>query len=151
MKQGAVISKFYSTVNMLRTIEDILGTDHLNLNTATQSPMTEVFDLNQREWDFTAKPSVYLANTQLPIPQSSFAVYKHIPKPTHSAAYWANKTKSFNFNVEDQLGDPEKFNRIIWRGLKGDIAYPSQRNGADLGKNRLELLKRAGSKLVRTN
>jgi hypothetical protein len=147
VKHGVVISKFYSTVNMLRTIEDILGTDHLSLNTATQSAMTEVFDLNQREWDFTAKPSAYLANTQLPIPKSSFAEYKHIPRPTHNGAYWADKTKSFNFNVEDQLGDPQKFNRIIWRGLKGNVPYPDERNGADLSKNRVQLLKKAGIKL----
>jgi hypothetical protein len=87
------------------------------------------------------------SNTQLPIPKSSFAEYKHIPRPTHNGAYWADKTKSFNFNVEDQLGDPQKFNRIVWRGLKGNVPYPDERNGADLSKNRVQLLKKAGIKL----
>ena len=44
VKKGAVVSEHYSQVNALRTIEDILGTQHLNLNTAFQRPMTDVFD-----------------------------------------------------------------------------------------------------------
>src|SRR5262249_59443530 len=43
VKRGAVISTHYSQVNALRTIEDLLGTQHLNLNTAFQRPMSEVF------------------------------------------------------------------------------------------------------------
>jgi len=35
VKQGAVVSTHYSQVNALRTIEDVLGTQHLNLNTAS--------------------------------------------------------------------------------------------------------------------
>ena len=37
VKQGAVVSTRYSQVNALRTIEDILGTEHINLNTAFQA------------------------------------------------------------------------------------------------------------------
>ncbi len=45
VKKGAVISTRYSQVNALRTIEDILGTEHINLNTAFQRPMDDVFDI----------------------------------------------------------------------------------------------------------
>ena len=45
VKQGAVVSTRYSQVNALRTIEDILGTQHINLNTAFQRPMADVFDI----------------------------------------------------------------------------------------------------------
>ena len=34
VKKKAVVSTRYSQVNVLRTIEDILGTEHINLNTA---------------------------------------------------------------------------------------------------------------------
>ena len=44
VKKHAVVGEHYTTVNMLRTIEDVLGTQHLNLNTAYQRPMTDVFD-----------------------------------------------------------------------------------------------------------
>ena len=46
VKQGAVVSTRYSQVNALRTIEDILGTEHMNLNTAFQGPMADVFDMH---------------------------------------------------------------------------------------------------------
>jgi len=144
VKQGEVVSERYTTVNMVRTIEDVLGLDHLDVYTATERPMTAAFDLDQREWSYTAKPSALLANTQLPIPKASFASYKRIPKPTHDAAYWAAKTKEFDFSVEDHLGDTDKFNRIVWEGLKGNVPYPAERSGADLRKNRKRLLKAAG-------
>jgi hypothetical protein len=141
VKQGQVVSERYTTVNMLRTIEDILGLDHLNINTATQRPMTEVFDLSQREWTYTATASDFLKVTQLPIPANAFANDK-VLKPLHDAVYWAEKTAEFDFSVEDNLKDPDKFNRITWEGVMGNIPYPSERNGADLRKNRAGLLRK---------
>src|SRR5262249_33778629 len=123
VRQGAVVSQFYTTVNLLRTMEDILGLQHLNLYTATQRPMTDVFNLHQREWTFNAAPSSFLYCTRLPIPGRGKA-QTGIPKPAHDWAYWAAKTKGFDFSKEDNLGDPEKFNRIIWEGLKGNVPYP---------------------------
>jgi hypothetical protein len=54
----------------------------------------------------------------------------------------ADKTAEFDFSVEDNLKDPDKFNRITWEGVTGDIPYPTERNGADLRKNRAELLRK---------
>ena len=125
VKHGAVVSNRYTTVNVLRTIEDILGTDHLDIHTATQQPMLAVFDFNQPEWDYKAVASAYLANTQLPIAASAYAAHKSIPRPTHDAAYWAEKTKEFDFSIEDHLGDVAKFNRIVWEGLKGAVPLSS--------------------------
>jgi hypothetical protein len=68
-----------------------------------------------------------------------------MPRPTHNAAYWADKTKEFDFGVEDHLGNVEKFNRIVWQGLKGSAPYPVQRTGADLRQNRQQLLLRAAT------
>jgi hypothetical protein len=44
VEQGAVVSTAYSQINVLRTIEALLGTEHLNLNTAFQPARTDVFD-----------------------------------------------------------------------------------------------------------
>jgi hypothetical protein len=126
---------------LLRTIEDILGLQHLNIYTATQSPMAAVFDLHQREWTFNAAPSRFLYNTRLPIPRCRIA-RGEIPKPTHNAAYWAKKTAEFDFSKEDRLRDPAKFNRVIWEGLKGHVPYPLERNGADLRKDRRQILRK---------
>jgi hypothetical protein len=136
VKHDAVVSTYYTTVNMVRTIEDVLGLEHLNLNTATERPMTDVFDLSQKEWTFSAAPSAILATTKLPIPASAFRLPGGSAslRSSHDAAYWAEKTAGFDFSREDQV-DAQKFNRIVWEGVMG-TAYPTERSHADLRSGR---------------
>jgi YVTN family beta-propeller protein len=136
VKHDFVDSKRYNTVNFVRTIEDVLGIPPLNLNDAHAEPMSTAFDLNKKEWKFTAVPSQFLAGTTLPItfPAKTVAYY-----PRHGSSWWAEQTKGMNFAVEDKLDTP-KFNRILWTGTMGDLPYPSQRSGVDLSKNRAALL-----------
>jgi YVTN family beta-propeller protein len=142
VKQGAVVSTSYNTVSMFRTIEDILGTGHQNLNDALALPMADVFDPRQKDWSFTASPSGLLCapgiNLGLPAAacQGVAALY-----PTHNAAYWANVTKGMDFSVEDHV-DGKEFNRILWQGLKGAQPYPASPSGLDLRANRPQLLER---------
>ena len=142
VKHGAVVPVRYTTINLIRTIEDILGLDHLNINTATQRSMSACFDLRQPDWTFSAKPSSCLGATELPIPHSTGT--NQVYHFTYDAEYWAAKTAEFDFSVADNLSDPEKYNRIIWEGLKADIPYPTKRDGRDLRKNRVTLLRNAG-------
>jgi len=121
VKHGAVVSNYYTTVNMVRTIEDVLGLNHLNLNTATQQPMSAVFDLNQREWDFRAQPSAVLFKTQLPVPRSAARAVRE----ARDESYWAEKTAGFDFSGEDRV-NAEEFNRVIWEGLKPGRPYPER-------------------------
>ncbi len=73
MKQGAVVSTRYNQVSALRTIQDLLGTEHINLNTAFQRPMAEVFDMRSSgRWTYTAETSTVLATTSL-APWRSFS------------------------------------------------------------------------------
>jgi len=125
VKQNAVVSTSYNTVNMVRTMEAVLGLNPLNLNDATALPMTDVFDVNQSRWNYTAAPSALLYNTMLPLPTQTAAL--QVPKPKHNAAYWARVTKGFDFSTEDKV-DPVAFNRILWQGLKGDQVYPGDAN-----------------------
>jgi YVTN family beta-propeller protein len=125
VKQNAVVSTSYNTVNMVRTIEEILGLDPLNLNDSIALPMTDVFDMGKSKWNYTAAPSSLLYNTMLPLPTKSADL--RVPKPKHDAAYWARVTKGMDFSKED-LVDPVSFNRILWRGLKGDRIYPGDTN-----------------------
>lgn len=124
VKRGAVVSAYYTTVSMMRTIEDVLGLDHLNLNTATTRPMTEVFDLNQKDWSFEAKPSAALAKTTLPLTSQDRAAVRALPEIdfSHNALYWAAATKAMDFGGEDRI-DADQFNRVLWQGLKG-TPYP---------------------------
>jgi len=127
VKHGAVVSEYYTTVNMLRTIEDVLGIDHLSLFDANERPMTAVFDLKQAAWSFSATPSQLLADTQLPIPGLAKSGALH---STHDGAYWAAKTRGMDFSSEDKV-DAVGFNQIVWQGLmKGP--YPEERSGTDL-------------------
>jgi YVTN family beta-propeller protein len=136
VKQHAVVSTPYTTISMLRTIEEILGMKNLNLNDASANPMTDVFDVKQKDWTYQAVPSALLAGTQLPIPQQSGQI---IPRPTHDAAYWAAATKGMDFSIEDRV-DPHAFNHILWQGLMGSKPYPAVASGADLRTNREQLL-----------
>lgn len=128
VKHGAVVSRYYTTVAMIRTMEDVLGLEHLNLNTATTRPMTDVFDLAQKEWTFQAKPSSVLAATRLPLSAEARQSALAAPpvKIAHPAGYWARKTKGFDLSGEDRI-DAEAFNRIIWEGLKS-TPYPGTSN-----------------------
>ena len=102
--------------------------------------MTDVFDLNQRQWTYTATASTMLNATSLPLPPSVKNA-SNVPKSTHEAAYWANVTKGMDFSVEDHI-DFNRYNHILWEGLMGDKPYPEASNGLDLRRNRAELLKR---------
>jgi YVTN family beta-propeller protein len=131
VKQGAVVSRHYTTVNLLRTITEVLGLDHLSVFDATQAPMTEVFDLSQRHWSFTAKPSTLLAGTQLPIAPSAFTGLMR--KPARPASYWIEKTRGFDFSVEDRV-DALAYNRILWEGLMHGRPYPAAHGAATAGR-----------------
>jgi DNA-binding beta-propeller fold protein YncE len=128
VKQGAVVSTRYSQVNALRTIEDILGTQHINLNTAFQSPMTDVFDIKSSGfWSYTADASTVLAGTALAEAPGGLGVkYADGPvvKPKHPASYWAKVMAGFDFSQADRV-PTAKFNRLLWRGLKGGKPYPT--------------------------
>jgi hypothetical protein len=104
--------------------------------------MTACFDLRQPDWTFSANPSACLEATKLPIPHSTTTA--HAYHFTHDVEYWATKAAEFDFSVADNLSDPEKYNRIIWEGLKGNIPYPTKRDGRDLRKHRALLLRKAG-------
>ena len=131
VKQGAVVSTRYSQVNVLRTIEDILGTEHLNLNTLFQRPMSEVFDTRgSGKWTFNAEASTVLASTMLASLGGNtgirFAAGPRI-EPQHTAAYWDAVTAGFDFSEADQV-PPAQFNRVLWTGLMGDKPYPVTRS-----------------------
>ena len=136
VKQKAVISAPYTTLSMLRTIEEILGIGNLSLSDSSAKAMTDVFDTNLKPWTYTAVPPAMLYNTQLPLPTRPQG---ELPHPTHNAAYWAAATKGMDFSVEDRL-DPLVFNEVLWRGLMGSKPYPAASSGIDLRQNREQLL-----------
>jgi hypothetical protein len=126
VKQGAVVSTRYSTVNMLRTMEDILGMDHVSLYTATQPPMTEIFDRSAAGWGHSAIVADLLRSSTLPLPKAEKPV-AHV-KPPRDAAYWIAATRGMDFSKEDAV-NAEEYNRVLWHGLMGNRPYPEAREG----------------------
>ncbi len=123
VKQGAVVSTSYTTVDFIRTMEEVLGLKQfLNLNDALGHPMTDVFTSKPHPWSFTASPSNYLYATALPLPAASAGA--RIPKSTHNAAYWARVTRGLDFSDADRV-DPLLYNRILWRGMMRGKPYPA--------------------------
>jgi DNA-binding beta-propeller fold protein YncE len=127
VKHGVVISDRYTTVNFLKTMEVVLGLKPLNFHDANARPMTNVFDLGQADWSYQARVPDILRSTSLPLPPQQRAT---VVKPRHDAAYWAAKTASFDFSSEDRL-DAGAYDRILWAGTNGDVAYPANRDGTN--------------------
>ena len=125
VRQNSVVSTRYSQPNVLRTIEDIFSTQHLNLNTYYSRPMADVFDITSSgNWTFTAIASTLLKQTTVAqANRDSKILYAEGPdlKPTHDAAYWAAKTRGFDFSREDRV-PADLYNKILWEGLKGTPA-----------------------------
>jgi hypothetical protein len=91
---------------VLRTIEDILGTEHINLNTYYTRQMADVFDISSSgDWTFNAVASTLLKQTTLLAQGDSTVQYTEGPdlKPTHNAKYWTAKTRGFDFAGEDRV------------------------------------------------
>jgi YVTN family beta-propeller protein len=147
VKQGQVVSERYTTVSMIRTIEEILGVPPQNLHDAGVRPMIEIFDPMKKNWTYAAAPSRLLLGTQLPFelaqPSIRRAAAADTPKPLHDAAWWADRTKSFDFTDADR-NDTALYNRALWEGTMGGKPYPTARSGFDLRHDRDALLKSAG-------
>jgi DNA-binding beta-propeller fold protein YncE len=144
-KRGATVSTNYNTVNVLRTIEDLLGIDHLNQSDANAAPMADIFTHTP---DFTPYTAIVPGNLCAApvdpnlVPACKSAAAKITPKmrELHDAAWWAEKLKGFDFHDADRI-DAEAYNRILWEGTMGDLPYQSARSGLDLRKNRAKLLR----------
>jgi YVTN family beta-propeller protein len=139
VKQRALVSTQYNTIDFVRTIEDVLGIQQLNLNDKLARPMADIFNTTWSPWSFTARPAANLYGTQLPLPPKPAGLV--VPKSTHDAAYWAKVTEGMDFSSEDRFNFAD-YNRILWKGLMGDKPYPAAPTGLDLRQNRKELLAR---------
>jgi DNA-binding beta-propeller fold protein YncE len=146
VKQHAVVSERYTTVSMVRTMEAVLGLTPSSLYSAVTSPMTQVFDPAQADWNYTAIVPQILRSSTLPLPlgtaentlPASRSAMRDV-RDTHNAAYWQKRLGDMDYDEEDKL-DTTRFNRELWKGMMGNRPYPRQRSGKDLRQNRAALL-----------
>jgi len=117
-KRGEVISTYYSQINMVRTIENILGLPPMNQLDMTAEAMTDCF---------TGKPdfSPYKAvKNNIPLDQLN----PELTSLSGDQLYWAQKSLEQDLEEVDRI-DEDTFNRIIWHAVKGyNRPYPVIRN-----------------------
>jgi DNA-binding beta-propeller fold protein YncE len=145
VRRRALVSERYTSVHVLRAIEDVLGIEPLGLNDSSVEPMTAVFDRVLRAWDYRAIVPAILRTTQLPLPADSAAglnsTNEDETRPHRDAAYWAAKTEGMDFSAEDRL-DTARFNRVLWTGLMGDaVPFPESPKPGDFRRHRTRLLR----------
>ncbi len=126
VKQHAIVSTRYNQIDMLRTMEDVMGTGHISLLTATATPMVDLFDISgSGDWSYHATASTILKTTTLQASRQTGIRYAAGPdiRPLHDAAWWAAKTVGFDFSAEDRV-PTALFNRVLWEGTRPGVAYP---------------------------
>jgi YVTN family beta-propeller protein len=113
-KRGEVISTYYSQINMVRTIEDILGLPPMNQLDLSAEAMVDCFTGTP---DF--RPYKALKNN-IPLDELNPALISL----AGSQLYWAKKSMEQDLDDVDRI-DEDVFNRIIWHSVKGyDRPYP---------------------------
>ena len=131
VRQHALVSTRYTTVSILRTIEDVLGLPPLGLNDSLAMPMAELFDPTMTAWSYRATAAGALRSTKLPILPDRYAAQTvAVAAPPHTAAYWAEAMKGQDFRTEDHL-DSDAFNAALWRGL-GTGPQPTVQPGRNI-------------------
>jgi len=125
-QDGRVISTPYTTVNLIKTIEVILGINSLNARDNSARPMLDVFNLQKPQWTYDAVPSKLLRLTKIPLPTSlTLSSRLGEVKPMHDASWWEEQTKGFDFSSEDRV-DANLYNRLLWLGTMGTRPYPEE-------------------------
>ena len=117
-KRGKVISTYYSQINMVRTIENILGLSPMNQLDMTAEAMTDCFTVKP---DFSPYKAV---KNNIPIDQMNPALTSLFG----DQLYWAKKSLEQDLKNFDRIDD-DTFNRIIWHAVKGyNKPYPVIQN-----------------------
>ncbi len=113
-KRNEVISTYYSQINMVRTMENILGIPPMNQLDLAAEPM---FDCFTDKPDFT--PYKVLPSN-IPLDQ----INPPLVGLVGDQLYWAKKSLEQDLDDVDRI-DEDTFNRIIWHAVKGyDVPYP---------------------------
>ena len=115
-QRGKVISTYYSQINMVRTIENILGLPPMNQLDLSSEPMLDCFRDTPDFTPYRALPN-NIPLEQLNPPLSAL---------NGKALRWAEKSLEQDLDEADRI-DEDVFNRIIWHAVKGnDVPYPGE-------------------------
>lgn len=111
---AGVVHRFANTTDVLRTIEEILGLESLSHFDYHGRPLRDIWrevpDL--RPWT-ALTPTVGLTEQN----------------PAGTPA--ARESAQLDLRIED-AADEDRFNRVLWRSVKGAVPYPGSRRGSTL-------------------
>ena len=126
---GKVDSTFYSQINMVRTIEQILGAQPLNQKVAAAMPMYSAFTNTPDMTPFNVVQNQVPITTGVnPVPpcgpdtlgQSAAPAAEAVTVPAEQAATaaawasWAGKQRLTGANARADYANPEQMNRYTW-------------------------------------
>lgn len=127
-KRNQVIHTAYTTENVLRTMEVLLGIRPTSFHDANAAPMADLFTTTPDLTPYEAYvPGVLCAPPVAPdlvgdackSPRVTAAVSEK-----HEGKWWADHTVGYNFSAPDKI-DSTAFNQLLWLGIKGeDVPMP---------------------------
>jgi YVTN family beta-propeller protein len=128
-KSHAVVHTTYFTTSALRTVEDLLGVNHLGFNDANALPIWDAFT----NWPTTTPYSAIIpgvlcappvAADLVPACKIPTAARSRRVADLHDAAWWAKATAGLDFSQPDHV-NPQYYNQILEYGLTGRGSLPA--------------------------
>jgi YVTN family beta-propeller protein len=114
-KRGEVISTYYSQINMVRTMENILGIPPMNQLDLSAEAMTDCFTDRPDLTPFKA------VKNNIPLDELN----PELVSIAGDQLFWAKKSMEQDLEDLDRI-EEDIFNRIIWHSVKGyDRPYPT--------------------------
>jgi YVTN family beta-propeller protein len=128
VKSHSVVHTTYTTVNALRTVEDLLGIRPLGLDDANAAPMSDVFSTqpNLQPFVATIPGSLCAAPVQSDlVPACSRPAAKKSRRVSllHDGAWWEKMTTGMDFRRPDHL-NAEYYNALLQVGITGRGTLP---------------------------
>ena len=113
-KRKEVVSTYYSQINMVRTMENILGIPPMNQLDNSAEPMSDCFTETPDFTPYKSEPG------NIPLDE----VNPPLSGLSGKQLSWAKKSLEQDLDDYDRI-DEDTFNRIIWHAMKGyDRPYP---------------------------
>jgi YVTN family beta-propeller protein len=111
---------YYTQPSMVRTIEQILGLQPMNIQDAIANPMANCFSANPDKTPYTA------VSNNIPIDEMNPPLFSL----KGNARHFAEKSMLPEFDGVDS-GNDDLLNRILWFAAKGNKAYPAKFAGTE--------------------
>jgi DNA-binding beta-propeller fold protein YncE len=138
-RSHAVVHTTYFTTSALRTVEDLLGVNHLGFNDANATPIWDAFTTWATMTPYKAiipsslcyKP---VATDLVPACSNPAAPRTPLVAELHDAAWWAKATAGLDFSKPDHV-NPQYYNAVLEYGMTGRGMLPKASAVAVASKN----------------